>query len=54
MSLKRVNDTWIFDLQTRKWKVVTVKISDFYKPRERSGHQAELFLENYMVIFGGM
>jgi N-acetylneuraminic acid mutarotase len=50
----RLNDTWFFNLTKKKWTQITIKISDFYLPRVRSGHSASVYNDKFMVVFGGM
>jgi N-acetylneuraminic acid mutarotase len=50
----RLNDTWFFSLTKKKWTQITIKISDFYLPRVRSGHSACVYNDNFLVVFGGM
>ena len=53
-GLYRLNDTWMLDLNLNQWKRITIKISDFYLPRPRSGHSASIYKDQFLLLFGGM
>ena len=48
----KLNDLWRFDIATNVWQ--EVKPSDGKYPLERSGHAADIYEGQYMIVFGGI
>ena len=51
-STSHLNDTWIFDIKTEKWKCVSLPRDKHFIPDPRGAHSASL-LENKVYVFGG-
>jgi N-acetylneuraminic acid mutarotase len=49
---KKLNDLWKFDLAANTWQ--EIKPSDGNYPLARSGHAADVYEGQYMVVFGGI
>jgi hypothetical protein len=48
----KLKDLWRFDIATNVWS--EIHPSDGVLPLERSGHCADVFESQYMIVFGGI